>query len=249
MSTVCAVDDPLVYLQPPSVAGSGSYIWSLRLRCGLLIGGADAILSAITGFSVLEEWVFKPFAGDWDAFDRSGVAWRNASKAIGAVKTNVIALPGQVGSEWNGQTRDAWATLQTKITDAVGPLPDACEAMGEFTEALAEMARAIVELVAEIMGIIGDAVTRILLEQAFPIVGQIVGGGELVVVAGRTVRFSYKITVEIKNFYTQAQKVEKVIHTIERAMKMIEKLGSALAATDAAVKASNDATTATRSLR
>ncbi len=242
MTAISAVEDPLTYLQPPTATGSGTYIWSLRLKCGLLIGGADAVISAITGFSPLNEWVFKPFGGDWDAFDRSGGAWRNAGKSIGAVSSNIKALPGQVGDSWNGDAMDAWANLQKKITDSIGSLPEACDAMGEFAEALADMARAIAELIAEILGILGDAITRILLEQAFPIVGQIVGAGELTIVAGRTVQFSYKITVEIKNFYTAAQKIEKVLATIQKVLQLLEQVAKALAANGAASDAANRAT-------
>jgi hypothetical protein len=245
MSTISAVDDPLTYLQPPVGSGTGSSIWQLRLKCGLLIGAADAVVSAFTGWSPLERWVFEPFAGDWDAFDRAGAAWRNGGKSIGAVAANINALPGQVGDSWNGQAMDAWADLQTKITDAIGSLPEACDAMGEFAEALADMARAIVDLIAEILGIIGDTVTRILLEQAFPVVGQIVGAGEMVIVAGRVVRFHGVIIIQLRNFYTQAQKIERVIKIIEEVMVLLEKVHAALEATGSAVSASNRATVAT----
>lgn len=242
MSTIAPPQDPTRYLTTPSGHGSGNLIWQVRMSCGVVVGGVDAIIDGITGFSPLEEWVMKPFAGDWDAFDKGAQAWRNAGKATDAVAHNLAALPGMVGDEqWQGDARDAWARAQTAIAQQMGPLPQACDAMADLCDALSELARAIIEYVLESLKWAVETVLRILAEQAAPIVGQVVGAGELTIFGVRMVGVSRKIITFIEKFQRLVKMISSVITQINNVLAIMEKTAAALAA-------ASSASTATRAL-
>ena len=231
MTTIAPPEDPTRYLTSPSGHGSGSAIWQVRASCGLAVGGLDAVIDGITGFSPLEEWVMKPFAGDWDAFDKGADAWRQVGKALDSVAANIAALPAMVSEEeWQGQARDAWAAAQTAISQQVQPLPEACSAMAEYCDALAELARGIIEFVLASLQWAVETVLRILAEQAVPIAGQIAGAGELTIFGIRMVGISQKVIKFVERFKRLVEMISVVVTQLNNVLELLEKTTSALAA-------------------
>lgn len=245
MTTIAPPYDPTAYLGHPVGHGSGALIWKTRMACGPVIGGVDAFIDAISGFSPLEEWVMKPFAGDWDAFDRATAAWSQVGQAVDAVAKNIDALPGMVDEEqWAGDARDAWAAANTKVAQQIGPLPEACSAMSQFCDALGDMARAIIEFVLETLRWAAETAIRIIAEQAAPVVGQVAGAGEVTIFGIRLVNASQKVIRFINQFKALVDKISTVIGIINGAMANIARITAALAAADTASRAAVSATKA-----
>lgn len=234
MTTITPVADPIGHLTAPHSKGGGRAIWQIRAACGPLIGGADGTIKAITGFSPLEEWVLKPFAGDWDALDRAGEAWRNAGKAVEALSVNMRSVPGQMGDAWEGEGAEAWAKALKELAKYFDTMPEGFEAMGELSDALAELARAILEMIVEILKWIAETVARIILEQCFPIIGQIIGGGEMIILAGRVVIQGRRVAIQITFFITITKRTitiaKEIIKILEILLPVLEKLAAAEAA-------------------
>ncbi|UOE43950.1 hypothetical protein [Agromyces larvae] len=215
-------------LQPPTGrAGEGLYIWQLRLQCGVIIGGVDAVISAITGFSPLEEWVFKPLGGDWEALDRGASAWTNAGKAATAIAANVQAVPGQIGDAWTGATADSFDELQHKVVALVEPLPDSCAQLSAMCTALATMARAIAEFVAQIMHELQDWALKMLAGTAIP-------GGQVTLpiwiseLMAKIARWVPKLTGMINRFVSFLSRiwhiVNRIIGVVQTVQKVVDKL-------------------------
>jgi uncharacterized protein YukE len=239
MSAVRAAEDPTRYLSPPVPQGSGQFITQLRISAGPIVGAGDWFASTFMGFSPLAEWVAKPLGGDWEAMDKAADAWRNTGRALGAVSSNIGALPGQVGDSWNGASKDKWAALQAKLVQEIGPLPDACVAMGEFASALAEMARAIAELIGQALEMLAEEAVCYLIDLAIPVVGEVIAAAETPVFVARTLLKARDIMESIKTFLEVSNKVKDPVERIKDVLTILAALAHALQAANAAVEATN----------
>jgi uncharacterized protein YukE len=245
MTVIAPPDDPTRLLQPPTSTSSGNFIWQLRIKAGLVVGGVDFFIDSITGFSPLEEWVAKPFGGDWTALDKGAVAWTNAGKAVSVVSSNIEALPGLIGDSWQGATAQSFAAAHAKIATAVKPLPEACDAMSEFCSELSEFAKSIAEFVLEVLQAIAEFAIEMIAALCVPVAGEIsmpVWIAELGVKLGI---WGPKIAEGIKLFGELVELLQPLIELIQKIMDMIsvllDALGKVQDAADQAVAASTSA--------
>jgi uncharacterized protein YukE len=248
VTTIAPVDDPRSYLTAPGAApGAGMEIWSLRMQCGIIIGGVDAVIAAITGFSPLEEWVFKPLGGDWDALDKGAVAWTSAGKAAKAVSTNLHSLPGQIGDSWTGATADEFAKAQAKVASSIVPLPGACDSLSQMCTALAEMAKSIAEFVAQILSDLSAWALKMIVSAAVPVAGEVAMAGWLTELGVKIATWVPKLTGMVTKFIEFVTKiapiVAKIAHVIEVIDTILEKLSSLMKIVSSGESAAAAATT------
>ena len=249
MTTLTPTDHPTSYLVSPSNPGSGLFILQLRMQCGIVIGGLDQVVSAITGFSPLEEWVFKPLAGDWNALDRGSVAWSSAGRAITAVANNINSLPEQVGDAWNGAAFEAFASTHVEISSTIKELPAACDSLSEYVSTLADLARTIAEFVAGIIEALSNWALKMLASAAVPIAGEVAMVGwvtelgikiarwvpKLTNMINKFVQFVTKIAPIIAKIVKAIQKIDKILDILAKAVKAIDKASRSMTATSASV--------------
>lgn len=229
MTALQAVADPRACLVEPTPADRGMQIVLLRAKCGPEVLAVDWIVSLITGIHPLDEYVLKPFAGDWEEFDRAADAWSKAARAVEAIAESYASVPRQVpADEWTGNARAAWDSAQWTVADTIAPIPPALDAMSEYSTALADMALAILELVVELIGMIVDTARRIILEQAVPVVGQAAGVAEATILVGRVTKTSVTVTRQVAAFITAVQRIDSMVVKIARAMSALQALTSAL---------------------
>lgn len=227
MTSITPVEDASTYLVAPTAEGHGDYIWKLRASAGIIVGSVDAVCEWLTGFSPLNEWVVKPFGGDWKAFDKGAAAWKNAGKAAHSIELNLRSVPGQVGDAWQGVTSDAFKQKHVQVADSIAELPEACDALGEMCSALGELARTIGEFVVEVLKELAERVLKItgVLSSvvASPAAGPMVG--ELVV---KIFGWSKKIADLINKFVSMITKIvkiaDKIIKVITKLWKIIKPL-------------------------
>lgn len=230
MTTITVVDDPIAYLTTPTPVGRGLQIFRVKTSCGLLVAGVDYAITYITGFSPLEEYVIKPFGGDFESFDRGADAWRKSGQALQAVMTSFGAVDRQVGDAWSGNSREAFAAMVAQITDSIGPVPDACSQMADFCEALADMALSIIEFVMSVISYVVETVIRIGLEQAVPVAGQAAGAAEAAVLVGRLSADGAKIVQSLTTFQKALSTFAQIAGIIAKVLAMIETLTQSLRA-------------------
>ena len=229
MTTLTPVNDVTGYLTSPSVPGAGNEIWMLRMQSGIIIGGVDAVISAITGFSPLEEWVFKPLGGDWDALDRGAVAWKQAGKAAGALGENIRSLPGQVGDAWTGGGAQSFCEAQVKVCAAIKPLPAACESLSTFCRTIAELARSIASFVAGLLKDLSHWALKMIASAVVPIAGEVAMAGWLVELGAKIAKWVPKLTRMITQFINFVAKVVPIVEKIRKVVLKIDTLLSKLA--------------------
>ena len=93
--TISEAIDPTTALTAPHSDADASFATELRTNCGLLLGGLDWLIEQIFDYSPLQEWVIKPFSGDWVQLRQAQGGWANAAVASDAVGQNFLALVEQ----------------------------------------------------------------------------------------------------------------------------------------------------------
>lgn len=235
MTTIAPTEDPTSYLTAPNVPGAGSFIWKLRLEAGVIIGGVDTVISAITGFSPLEEWVAKPLGGDWEALDRGSVAWKNAGKSVSAVARNIESLPGQIGDQWQGEAAIEYGVAQGKLSTALSELPDACNSLSEMCAALADMAQAIASFVAMILKQLQNWALKMLAATAIP-GGQVTLPLWITDLMAKIANWVPKLTGMITKFVNFLTKIWPIIDKIVKVIQKLQKIVDALSKIVKAIK-------------
>jgi len=229
MNTIAPPYDPSVYLTTPHGPNLGAAIWQKLVDCGILIGGIDGVIRALTGFSPLEEWVEKPFAGDWDAIDQGTQAWEHAGKAVYAVGQNLVELPGLVSYEqWAGNARDAWATATLKVAQQYEPLAEACASMAEFCQTMADFAHEIINYIYETLQWVAGMVALIVAEQAVPVVGQVAAVPEIALLGIRIAKTTQTVAKAFKTFTTIVKMVDGLIDMVDNVISLTSSMAATL---------------------
>ncbi len=124
--------DAQSYLVTP--VASENVMQDLRWSAGLLLGSVDWVFEQLVGYSMLEELIFKPFAGDPRGVEKAAQAWTNVSGALQAVAQNHAHLVSTTVTGWSGAAADAFRGSMAAIAAGllkVAPLFDAvATAMG-----------------------------------------------------------------------------------------------------------------------
>lgn len=244
MTTLSPTDNATSYLNAPANPGSGLFIWQLRMECGIVIGGLDGVISAITGFSPLEEWVFKPLAGDWNALDRGAVAWSSAGRASQAVANNIDALPGQIGDAWQGAAFTEFSAAQAKVSSTIGELPGSCDAMSEMVSALADLARTIAGFIAMIIKAISDWALKMLASAAVPVAGEVAMAGWIAELGVKIATWVPRLAEMIQKFVSFVAKIVPIIKKVVDVITKIDKILATLATVVGAIDDASRKTTA-----
>ncbi|GAA1776275.1 hypothetical protein [Leucobacter iarius] len=142
-------------------------------QSGSLLGQIDAVVGLLIGFSPLEEWVYKPFIGDWNAMEVAGEAWPKCGQAVQLINERVSTLGSFVDDGWQGKAAYSFGECHAKLGQLLERLPQQCEQAGEMDKHLAEFARKILDFINEVIsGIVGFGL-EILSMLAVPVVGEI----------------------------------------------------------------------------
>ncbi|GIG27309.1 hypothetical protein [Cellulomonas denverensis] len=224
--SISAVSDPLAALSTPT-SDSENYIWLVRAKCGVVAGGIDGVIAWLTGFSPLNEWVFKPLAGDWVGLDKGSSAWANAGKAASAITENLRELPAQIGDGWCGEPAQAFKQSMKKIDRELNELPSACAQMSEMVAAISDAAKAIADLIAVgINELVTFALSR-LPATAVPVVGQAAIPLVVADLVARITRFSARLGQMITRFFELVRKIVPIIVKVRNVLHKLKLLKDA----------------------
>ncbi len=109
---VTEAEDASSYLVAP-VPGE-NVVQDLRWGAGLALGGIDWVAEKLLGFSILEEVVYKPFAGDWQQISAASLAWGHGADAVRALGANFSALASTTGA-WTGEAGQAFRATMAAV--------------------------------------------------------------------------------------------------------------------------------------
>lgn len=166
-------NDPSSYLVPPQ-AGNAA-IEDMRWGAGPLLGGVDWVFEKFIGFSLLEDVIMKPFAGNWDKIDQASMAWENLGTAMLEMSGNVSGLPEQTET-WRGEAADAFRAAMAALSAAYAGLSFACD----YVSGLAGIVSTVAQAAAAAIGFALNTIVKHLLvlaaEASVPVAGWIAAG-------------------------------------------------------------------------
>lgn len=155
----------------------------LRLNAGLILGGCDWVAEQIFGVSILEEYIYKPFGGDWHAIGRASAAWEHGSQFHMELAANFTGLPGQLIS-WTGLASAAFQTAVAALGAASYGLSTAYLAVSGMVGTLGSISKLICSLIATALRKISNKLMRMAIEASIPVAGWVVAAVEGVILVG-----------------------------------------------------------------
>ena len=167
-ASVAEEDDVQSYLVTPT--GSFSELENLRWSAGLILGSLDWVFEKLFGFSLLNEIVYKPFAGDWNRVQCASGVWKVAGDAMGAISKNTTGiLPGL--AEWTGKGSKAFTLAAAAMAYIDNAIPGIAGTISTVLKGFAYLVKTISKKIGAKLKKISYKLARIAAEAAVPVVG------------------------------------------------------------------------------
>jgi uncharacterized protein YukE len=230
ISESVAVDSALT--PPPS--DNGNFALELRANAGLLLGGVDWFAQKAFGVSPLQDWVGKPFGGDWQQFDKAAAAWGSAGKAAAGVGRNFGAMTSQSVDAWQGQAGDKFRERMESVSENYAVYAEGCAEIGKVARGLTSVSKAAAGTVSIIVGFVGDLLERLIIEASVPVAGWLAGAAD--------------VALHIKQFWEKAreayQAIERAVHAVREVINALNLIANMLLRLKVALNAFAGATDA-----
>lgn len=174
MSAIVPSLDIESVLVPPTPASIVEQtMWRVQNQCATGLGMIDTVIGFLVGFSPLEEWVHKPFVGDWRSMELAAEAWPRCGEAVQLINERVSTMGEYVTDGWEGKAAYEFGRCHEKLGRLLATLPQQCEQAGVMDQQLANFARGILEFVNEVISGIVSFGLDLLSLIAVPVVGEI----------------------------------------------------------------------------
>lgn len=148
-------------------------IENMRWSAGPILGGVDWLIEQLTGVSLLEDVIMKPFAGDWTGIEEVQQAWLHVGEAMRAVSDNGAGL-AESGAFWVGHAGTAYqggmaaiglsAIGLATVADAVAGLVGQLVLVSKT--AAATIGFSVIRLIYSIINIIFDVIESVIAARA-----------------------------------------------------------------------------------
>ena len=161
-------------LTPPTPASMLEQTkWRVENQSASGLGMIDTVVSLLVGFSPLEEWVYKPFVGDWRSMELAAEAWPRCGQAVQLINERVSTFGEFVTDGWDGKAAYEFGQCHARLGQLLEGLPQQCEQAGVMDQQLANFARGILEFINEVISGIVSFGLDLLSLLAVPVVGEI----------------------------------------------------------------------------
>ncbi|MDR0627692.1 MAG: WXG100 family type VII secretion target [Bifidobacteriaceae bacterium] len=226
------MSDATAYLTDPA-EGVIDLEAQIEAQVGCFATCIDKVADMILGYSPLEEWVFKPFFGDWAALTTAGAAWRCSGQAVGAVISDLESLSSRVDGGWDGQSADAFKQQLAEYIESMQGYPDAAQEMAEMLDAAVECGQAAAECVIAAINLIIEVGMIILEELAIPLLGVPAATATAMASTPMVLSTANNAILAIKTALKVISKIKEcvailmdVLDTIQLAVKAIQSSGN-----------------------
>ena len=156
------------YLVAP-VSGT-SEMESLRWSAGPLIGSVDWVFEKLFGYSLLEDVIMKPLAGNWEEIDKASIGWGHLGKSLTEMGSNYTGLPGMTMS-WKGETAEVFRAAMAVMGAAIAGLSYATDYVSGLVGTIATASRLAAAGIGAALKAISVKLMRMATEAAVPLVG------------------------------------------------------------------------------
>ncbi len=189
----------------------GTFALTLRANAGLLLGGVDWFAQETFGVSPLQDWVIKPFAGDYEALQKAAKGWVAAGQAASGVGMNFKAMTSQSVDAWQGEAGDKFRERMESVAENYAQYAEGCAEIGKVADGLNNVSKSAAMVVSMVVGFVGDLLERLIVEASVPVIGWLAGAAD--------------VGLHIKEFWSKAR---AAYEAIEKAVNMVREVINAL---------------------
>lgn len=144
---------------------------------GAIISAVDGIFEGLFGFSPVDEWIKKPFSGDWDAMTTTAERWdalaANLTQTAAAI-TEVSNAVGD-GTSWSGEASNAFKKDNAALAKAMQAGVTPCQEGAEGMRKLAQLAEGTFDFIMSTLQEISNLLASVLADISIPVIGQFKG--------------------------------------------------------------------------
>jgi uncharacterized protein YukE len=202
--SACRRHDPSSYLTVPPAADLNPG-QELADALGPIVGTFNRVLEMICHVDLMDEFVTKPFLGDWDQLEAAACAHANAGRAVEDIADTLNCLRMAVADSWEGQAADAFQQRLDELVKVLDQYPPKAEKMAELLRTVLEAAEALKDMIKATIDVIYTVAAAILATLLDPIPGD-----EVVALAGG----STAVAASVQRVIAFVKKVYDVIDAI-----------------------------------
>ncbi|WGL52260.1 hypothetical protein P5P86_00155 [Nocardioides sp. BP30] len=223
-------DDPTTALRREVVpaADLGDFIEEQKKSCGLIVYSIDAVIHELTGWSVIE-WLYDPFAGDWNALQHMKDSWPQVADSIRLVQANYEGLRADAASVWSGDGLDAAVAKLDAIIDYHANQAEGCDHLSTQLGHALEVSEAAIQVVSLALNFLDSLAQELIEDAAVPVLGWAKGA----------VTAPGKVRKAVALIQRGADAVERLTTLLQRIPEVARIVNIGLTVTDETLKFGN----------
>lgn len=144
---------------------------------GAIISAVDGIFEGLFGFSPIDEWIKKPFSGDWDAMTTTAERWDALAANLTQTAVAITEVSNAVGdgTSWSGEASNAFKKDNAALTKAMQAGVTPCREGAEGMRKLAQLAEDTFNFIMSTLQEISNLLASVLADISIPVIGQFKG--------------------------------------------------------------------------
>lgn len=183
-----------------------------RIQSGIQLGGAiisaiDGIFEGLFGFSPIDEWIKKPFSGDWDAMTTTAERWDALAANLTQTASAITEVSNAVGDgmSWSGHASDEFKKDNDVLAKAMQAGVAPCQEGAEGMRKLAQLAEETFDFIMSTLQEIADLLASVLADISIPVIGQFKGAWDTHKVIGAVTNLVTTVSGRIEQMLATAR--------------------------------------------
>lgn len=192
-----------------------------RVRMALTV--VDFVSKYIFGVSIVDEWVKKPFFGDWDELQDTAAKWDALSASLSGVQGAIQEMSSNVNeTSWSGASADKFVARNNAVGEVAGQGCQPCSEMSQALNALAQNAEdafdLILDTIDEIISLLKLIAGELIIPGAGPVLVAVTAAAEVT----QAIQWGMEIVTCLNNLYTAFSGFANCIGTMQQLVNVSE---------------------------
>lgn len=197
----------------PPVKGLGGKLTKGTFSAArIAIGIIDAVCGALNLPNPIDEFLRKPFAGDWDAMQTTAAQWKQIAAELEQIRSALQQTQNEAQQFWEGKVADAYALRNQQAQQVLSVAPSACNEIADGLNMVAQYSSKCFDTLLDVI----DEIISICTDLAEYAATGPIGLAALAIKHGASIYYLYQNATEIINAMLSA------IDSFEAVSKAIE---------------------------
>lgn len=192
-----------------------------RVRMAVTV--VDFVSKYLFGVSIVDEWVKKPFFGDWDELQDTAAKWDALSASLSGVQGAIQDMSSNVNeTSWSGASADKFVARNNAVGEVAGQGCQPCSEMSQALNALAQNAEdafdLILDTIDEIISLLKLIAGELIIPGAGPVLVAVTAAAEVT----QAIQWGMEIVTCLNNLYTAFSGFANCIGTMQQLVNVSE---------------------------